>query len=57
MYGSDYPCWMPAQALEYFDKIGLSAADQEKILNTNARRILGLRMPVKAEPVRETAPA
>jgi len=57
MYGSDYPCWMPAQALELFDKIGLAKADQEKILNTNARRILGLREPAKAQPVREAAPA
>ena len=28
MYGSDYPCWSPAAALEYFDKIGLSKEDQ-----------------------------
>jgi aminocarboxymuconate-semialdehyde decarboxylase len=45
MYGSDYPCWSPAAALEFFHKIGLSAADQEKILNSNARRILNLRDP------------
>jgi aminocarboxymuconate-semialdehyde decarboxylase len=45
MYGSDYPCWMPAEALKYFNAIGLSAADQEKILNSNARRILNLRDP------------
>lgn len=42
MYGSDYPCWSPAAALDYFDRIGLSAEDQEKILRENARRILGL---------------
>lgn len=48
MYGSDYPCWMPAEALGYFDEIGLPETDREKILNSNARRILGLRMP---EPV------
>ncbi len=45
MYGSDYPCWMPAAALQYFSEIGLSASDQEKILNLNARRILNLRDP------------
>ena len=45
MYGSDYPCWMPAEALKYFNAIGLGAADQEKILNSNARRILNLRDP------------
>ena len=46
MYGSDYPCWSPAAALAIFNEIGLSPADQEKILNGNARRILGLRDPV-----------
>jgi aminocarboxymuconate-semialdehyde decarboxylase len=48
MYGSDYPCWSPADALKYFAEIGLPAADQEKILNSNARRILGLRQPESA---------
>ena len=42
MYGSDYPCWSPADALRFFSEIGLPAEDQEKILNTNARHILGL---------------
>ena len=54
MYGSDYPCWDPAAALKFFAEIGLRKADQEKILNGNARRILGLRQPVSAtrlEPV------
>ncbi|MDE3074840.1 MAG: amidohydrolase [Chloroflexota bacterium] len=56
MYGSDYPCWSPAAALELFDKIGLSKEDQEKILYANARRILGLKDPApKLEQVeRET---
>ena len=48
MYGSDYPCWSPADALRYFSEIGLSAQDQEKILNSNARRILNLRDPKPA---------
>lgn len=59
MYGSDYPCWSPADALRYFAEIGLSPADQEKILNSNARRILNLRDPVQpAAPhaVAESAP-
>jgi aminocarboxymuconate-semialdehyde decarboxylase len=47
MYGSDYPCWDPAAALKYFAEIGLSQADQEKILYSNARRILNLRDPVE----------
>ena len=45
-YGSDYPCWMPADALEYLGQVGLSESDLEKILYSNARRILGLRDPV-----------
>lgn len=60
MYGSDYPCWSPADALKYFAEIGLSASDQEKILNSNARRILNLRDPAAAkarQAAPETAPA
>jgi aminocarboxymuconate-semialdehyde decarboxylase len=59
MYGTDYPCWDPATALEFFAQIGLSKVDQEKIFYGNARRILGLKDPVtpKLAPVgRETAP-
>jgi aminocarboxymuconate-semialdehyde decarboxylase len=48
MYGSDYPCWSPADALKYFGEIGLSAEDQQKILYGNARRILGLKDPASA---------
>jgi aminocarboxymuconate-semialdehyde decarboxylase len=53
MYGSDYPCWSPAAALAYFDKIGLAPADQEKILNLNARRILNLRHPAEVAAAAE----
>lgn len=45
MYGSDYPCWMPADALRLLSEVGLSEADQQKIFYDNARRILGLRDP------------
>jgi aminocarboxymuconate-semialdehyde decarboxylase len=48
MYGSDYPCWSPADALRLFGEIGLPEADRRKILHDNARRILGLRDPAKA---------
>ena len=47
MYGSDYPCWSPAEALRIFHEIGLSDADREKILNLNADRILNLRTPAE----------
>ena len=43
MYGTDYPCWNPEEALDYLGKLNLSAADQQKIFYDNARRILGLR--------------
>jgi len=42
LYGTDYPCWDPNIALELFDSIGVSAADQEKIFCTNAERLFGL---------------
>jgi aminocarboxymuconate-semialdehyde decarboxylase len=45
MYGTDYPCWSPADALKFFAEVGLSQADQEKIFYHNARRILNLRDP------------
>lgn len=48
MYGTDYPCWDPATALALLDQVGLSQADQEKIFYGNARRILGLRDPVRS---------
>jgi aminocarboxymuconate-semialdehyde decarboxylase len=43
MYGSDYPCWSPEEALKHLDTLGLSGEDQQKIFRDNARRILGLR--------------
>jgi aminocarboxymuconate-semialdehyde decarboxylase len=48
MYGTDYPCWDPATALELLDELGLSQEHQEKLFYSNARRILGLRDPVQA---------
>ena len=54
MYGTDYPCWDPAAALKYIAEIGLSKEDQQKLFYDNARRILGLRDPVK-HPAREDA--
>jgi aminocarboxymuconate-semialdehyde decarboxylase len=48
MYGSDYPCWSPAEALRLFDAIDLSKEDQEKILGGNVRRLMKLREPALA---------
>jgi aminocarboxymuconate-semialdehyde decarboxylase len=50
MYGSDYPCWMPADALRFFNEAGFSQEVQQAILSGNARRILRLD-----EPAREPA--
>jgi aminocarboxymuconate-semialdehyde decarboxylase len=49
MYGTDYPCWVPEDALRFLDECGLSAEDQEKIFYSNARRILGLKDPTSAD--------
>jgi aminocarboxymuconate-semialdehyde decarboxylase len=43
LYGSDYPCWDPATALQLCEQIGLSAPDRDRILHDNARRVLALR--------------
>ena len=53
MYGTDYPCWVPADALKFFAAIGLSQADQEKIFYHNARRILNLKDPVQVSVAAE----
>jgi aminocarboxymuconate-semialdehyde decarboxylase len=52
MYGTDYPCWDPAPCLKLIDEIGLSDADKQKLFYDNARRILNLRDPVKAQPAK-----
>jgi len=43
MYGTDYPCWSPKEALEYLEILQLSPEDTKKIFYDNARRMLGLR--------------
>jgi aminocarboxymuconate-semialdehyde decarboxylase len=49
MYGTDYPCWEPAQALKLIDELKLSPQDKQKLFYDNARRILGLRDPAPAK--------
>jgi aminocarboxymuconate-semialdehyde decarboxylase len=56
MYGSDYPCWEPAEALELISTIDLSEADRHKLFVANVRRIFNLRDPQGASaPRREPA--
>jgi aminocarboxymuconate-semialdehyde decarboxylase len=46
MYGTDYPCWNPAAALDYLNAIeGLSAQDRQKIMHDNAVRVFKLDRP------------
>lgn len=42
MYGSDYPCWSPAEALKVLEEAGLSAEDRQKVMYDNARRFFAL---------------
>src|SRR5205814_6167999 len=42
MYGSDYPCWEPAETLRILEQIELSPQDKQKIFRDNVRRIFGL---------------
>ena len=43
MYGTDYPCWSPVEALQHLDTLALSPEEKQKLFHDNARRILGLR--------------
>ncbi len=53
MYGSDYPCWEPAEALALIDELDLSEADRQKLFVDNVRRIFNLRDPVNAAAKQE----
>lgn len=55
MYGSDYPCWSPADAIRLFEEIGLEPKDQEKIMSSNARDLLGLNAPPTGTGAKEPA--
>jgi len=46
MYGSDYPCWEPAEALRLIDEIELSESDKQKLFHDNVKRIFNLRDPI-----------
>ena len=52
MYGSDYPCWEPSEALRLLEAVKLSEADKKKLFVDNVRRVFGL--PV-VEPQRVAA--
>jgi aminocarboxymuconate-semialdehyde decarboxylase len=51
MYGTDYPCWSPRDAVAVIDGAGLSAADRVKVLRGNAASLLGVgaRLPELVE--------
>ncbi len=49
MYGSDYPCWEPAEALRLLEAVPLTAEEKQKLYVDNVRRIFGLdRAPARA---------
>ena len=49
MYGTDYPCWEPAECLALLAEIELTDEQKRKLYYDNAVRILNL--PVKREHV------
>ncbi len=57
MYGTDYPCWEPAEALKFIQELELSAEDEDKLFRSNARRILGLGDGAGTQAQKETRTA
>jgi aminocarboxymuconate-semialdehyde decarboxylase len=56
LYGSDYPCWNPTDALRVFEEAGLSEKDAEQVLFHNVRRLFGITdefQPQAAKEARE----
>ncbi len=57
MYGSDYPCWEPAETLRLLAELSLSDVDKEKLYRGNVRRIFNLPDVSPAAARAERAPA
>jgi aminocarboxymuconate-semialdehyde decarboxylase len=55
MYGTDYPCWSPAECLAYIDDLNLSDDDKQKLFFDNAKRILNLPITHKSDLSRAAA--
>ena len=57
LYGTDYPCWMPHEALKYLAEVGLNEADRNKIMFENSYRFFNLEDPARygMAPERELA--
>ena len=53
MYGTDYPCWEPAQCLDLIESLNLSEPEKAKLFRENAREILGLRSSAKTADAAE----
>jgi aminocarboxymuconate-semialdehyde decarboxylase len=49
MYGTDYPCWMPADCLRYLADVGMSEADRTKIMSGNARAFFNIGAAARYE--------
>jgi aminocarboxymuconate-semialdehyde decarboxylase len=50
MFGDDYPCWDPDEALRCCDEIGLSDAERQALFNDNAHKLFDLRVPAGSTP-------
>jgi aminocarboxymuconate-semialdehyde decarboxylase len=48
MYGTDYPCWEPAECLALLAELNLTDAEKQKIFFSNAKRILNLPDEISA---------
>lgn len=48
MYGSDYPCWDPAEAIQIVEELKLSPGDARKIFHDNAVRFFSLPAQMEA---------
>jgi aminocarboxymuconate-semialdehyde decarboxylase len=53
MYGSDYPCWEPSEALRLIEEIDLTEEQRHKLFVGNVRRIFGLPDQVSAASAAE----
>ena len=53
MYGTDYPCWMPADCLRFLADVGLTEADRAKIMSGNARKFFNITDDARYEAAPE----
>lgn len=57
LYGTDYPCWSPAKAIQVIDDAHLGAAERESVLRRNAESVLNLAEDGARPPTMRTSNA